>query len=69
VVIDDPRIQTVEAYALVLLIMTPCHSLVDGYQCLLDIMPPILGWIEYVPQKNQYPSARLHRVISQKTTV
>ena len=33
-VIDDLRIKTFEAYALVLLIMTPCYSLVDGYQCL-----------------------------------
>jgi hypothetical protein len=34
VVIDDVKIQTVEAYALVILITTPCYSLVDGYQCL-----------------------------------
>ena len=33
-VIDDLRIQTIEVYALVLLIMTPCYSLVDGYHCL-----------------------------------
>jgi hypothetical protein len=44
VVINYPRIQTVEAYALVLLIMTPCYILVNGYQCLCDIMPPFSGW-------------------------
>jgi hypothetical protein len=33
VVIDDLMIQTVEAYSLVILITT-CYSLVDGYHCL-----------------------------------
>jgi hypothetical protein len=33
VVIDDLRIRTVEAYAVVVMIMTSCYSLVDWYQC------------------------------------